>query len=161
MGIDLCGLVRRDHDDLDCALGAMVDPATSADELVTLLDVFRLALAVHSATETRILENLLKRVQGPRMIGLIVTQSRIEHIAQRAASDVLSMTPPATAAWYERALELRVLVIDHAGRAEQSRWMLEDHVPNDVRRALTSEYAIERMRMLANTSPILEAQRRL
>lgn len=159
MGADLCALVRRDHEDLDAALGAMVNPATPPKELTNLLEIFRLALAVHTATEMRILSALLKRVPGPRTLRFIVEQARLEHLEQRAAADVMTGLRPGSIAWYENALELRVLVLDHTGRADLAKWTLQDHVAPELQRTLASEYAVERMRVLASTSPIREAAR--
>lgn len=138
----------------------MVDPQTSPKELATLLDVFRLALAVHTAAEAKVLDALLARVTGPRTLNMLALQTRIEHVAQRAAADALVAVRPASIGWYDAALELRVTVIDHATRAEQTRWTLEDHVPGDIQRVLAAEYATERMRVLASTSPIALAQDR-
>lgn len=160
MGVDLCALVRRDHDDLDCALSAMVNPATPPKELGNLLEIFRLALAVHTATEARILDTLVERVAGPPVLKLVVDQCRDEHVVQRAAADALTLVRPGSLGWYDAALDLRALVIDHAGRAESMRWTLDDCIPADIHAALAREYAVERMRVLANTSPINEAQRR-
>ena len=160
MGLDVCGLLRRDHDDLDRALGAMVDPQTSPKELASLLDVFRLALAVHTAAEARLLETLLARVRGPRTLSMLALQTRIEHVAQRAAADALVGVRPASIGWYDGALELRVTVMDHAARADQTRWTLEDHVPLEIQKTLAAEFATERMRVLASTSPIVLAQSR-
>jgi hypothetical protein len=138
----------------------MVDPATPPDELSNLLEVLQLALAVHTAAEARVLDLLTARMTGPRTLGLAVTQTRLEHVAQRAGVDALSRIRPASLAWYEYALELRVLVLDHAGRADYMRWTLEDHVPRELQRQLGSEYATERLRVLASTSPMIVAQRR-
>ena len=137
----------------------MVNPATPPKELVNLLEIFRLALAVHTATETRILAALVKRVSGPRTLQLISEQCRIEHLEQRNAADALTMVRPGSIAWYESALELRVTVLDHMTRGEYSRWTLQDHVPLELQHRLASEYAPERMRVLASTSPIREAAR--
>jgi hypothetical protein len=158
--LDVCALVRRDHEDMDRAFAAMVDPVTPPNELSNLLDVMRLALAVHTAAEAKVLELLLARMTLPRTLGMLVTQTRLEHVAQRAGVDALTRIRPASLAWYEYALELRVLVLDHSGRADQLRWTLEDHVPHDLQRRLGSEYATERMRVLASTSPMIVAQLR-
>jgi hypothetical protein len=157
---DVCELVRRDHDDIDQAFALMVDPATPPDELNHLLEILRLALAVHTAAEAKVLDLLLARTNVPRSLGMLVAQTRLEHVAQRSGVDSLTRIRPASVAWYEYALELRVLVLDHAGRAEQMRWTLEDHVPRDLHRELGSEYAAERLRVLASTSPMIIAQRR-
>jgi hypothetical protein len=161
MGADLCALVRRDHDDLDGALGAMVNPATPPKELSNLLDIFLLALAVHIATETRVFSTLVQRVSGPRTLALIAEQCRQEHVEQRTAAEAMMTLRPGSIAWYESALELRVLVLDHSARGDYARYTLEDHVPLDIQRTLAREYAVERMRVLASTSPIREAQLRM
>jgi len=160
MGLDLCGWVRRDHDDLDRALVGMCDPATPPKELANLVEVLRLALAVHSATEAHVLDLMLTRVGGPRALSMIATHTRIEHSAQRVAAQRLLEIRPASLAWYEHAAALRDLVLDHASRAERARWTFEDHLPADIRKALAIEYAHERMRVLGCTSPLDLAQRR-
>lgn len=157
---DLCALVRRDHDDLDRALVAMLDTETPRAELETLVDVFRLALAVHIAAETKILDALVMRLDPPPALRYVATQARREHVAQQESIDELLRWRPGTAKWYAAALELRVLVLDHAARAELTRWSLQDHVPPADQRALASDYATERMRVLATTSPLALAAAR-
>ena len=158
---DVCALVRADHTDLDLALKAMVDPRKRADELRELLDIFRLALAVHVAAESRMYGKLVADVPAPRVLRQIADQSRDEHLAQERAADALGRAPPASDDWFSRALELRVLVLDHAARAELARWSISDHVPVLTQRVLAREYATERMRVLARTSPIALAHERL
>ena len=155
---DLCALVRRDHDDLDRALAVMADPNTATDELVAMLDVFKLALAVHTSAEAKVFDTLREAVAGPYALQLICEQSEAEHRAQHLMVDVLTATRPGTEAWYAGALELRVLVLDHARRAELARWTLQDHVPAPLHRALGRDYATERMRVLARTSPVAFAR---
>jgi hypothetical protein len=158
MAPDLCSLVRSDHDDLDRALVAMLDPATANQELTNLLEVFLLALAVHVTAETRVLDTLHGRVDPPYALRMLIAQIRCEHAAQQAAADTLLRITPGSAAWYARVLELRVLVLDHTARADLLRWSLQDHVPAEIRRALASEYAVERLRSLGTTSPIATAR---
>jgi hypothetical protein len=81
-----------------------------------------------------------------------------EHVAQQVAVDALAATRPGSDNWYARALELRVLVLDHATRAELARWTLQDHVPTALHHTLAHDYATERMRVLARTSPIALAR---
>jgi hypothetical protein len=161
MTFDVCALVRRDHDDLDRALGAMTDPATPPKELGNLLEVFSLGLAVHVAAEARMFDLLLGRLAGPRALAMLVSQARGEHLAQREVTDALGRIRPSSIDWYARALELRVLVVDHAERADYGQWTLRDHVAFDLQHELAAEYATERMRVLASTSPIGLAQRRM
>jgi hypothetical protein len=159
MGKDLCDLVRNDHLDLDRALLAMLEPATPNAEMVNLLDVFRLALAVHIAAESKVLDSLKARLGLPSALAMVIAQVRCEHIAQQTAAEALQWTTPGTGVWYSRVLELRVLVLDHGARAELLRWSLNDHVPLTIRRELASAYATERLRALSSTSPIHTADR--
>jgi hypothetical protein len=158
---DVYELVRADHTDLDLALKAMIDPKCGVDELVELLDVFRLALAVHVAAESKMFAKLVADLPAPQVLRRIATRNRDEHVEQERACDALGRTPPGTEPWLMRALELRVLVMDHAARAELLRRTLGDHVPSLTLRVLAREYATERMRMLAWTSPIAVAHERL
>jgi hypothetical protein len=158
---DLCALVRRDHDDLDRALAAMVDAATPVDELAPLLDVFELALAVHVAAEAKVFDTLVAAVPAPPILQLVAAQARDDHAAQQLAADALHAARPGSDDWYARALDLRVLVVEQATRGDLERWTLQDHVPLALGRALAREYATERMRMLARSSPALLARARL
>jgi len=160
MGHDVCALVRRDHEDIDRAFSAMIDPATPPKELSNLLEILRLALAVHSAAEAKLLALLLARAESPRSLTMLACHTRLEHVAQRAAADDLTRMRPASISWYEHAIELRSFVLEHAARAEQMRWTLLDHVSPELYRTLGSEYATERMRVLASTSPLVVAHQR-
>jgi hypothetical protein len=160
MGNDVCVLMRRDHDDIDRAFSAMIDPATPPKELSNLLEVVRLALAVHSAAEAKVLDLLLANFEGPRSLPSLAGQSRLEHIAQRAATDALVRLRPGSIGWYEHTIELRVLVLEHAVRVDMWRWSLLEKVSPELSRVLVSEYATERLRVLASTSPLAIAQQR-
>lgn len=136
----------------------MVDPSTPNQELVPLLEVFRLALAVHVAAEIKVLDLLSFQVDVVPVVRELTAQTRAEHVTQQAAAETLSRVSPGSGAWYSRALELRVLVLDHSARAELLRWTLNDHIPAAVRRKLAADYATERLRVLATTSPIVTAR---
>ena len=152
--MDLCALVRRDHDDLDRALSAMTS-TTPLDELPELLDVFRLALAVHMTAEARVLDALLEVATTPRdALRWLVAQVQQEHALQQAAADDLTVIVPGSAAWYDRALRLRSDVLDHTTRADLMRAAIEAHLPKDDRRMLASRFATERMRVLSTTPPL-------
>jgi hypothetical protein len=158
---DVCGLVRNDHDDLDRALAAMVDLTTTSDELVRLLEVFRLALAVHLTAETKVFDLLVARGPAPGALRMIVEQTRREHAAQQEASDGLFTTEPRSNEWYARALDLRILVLDHASRGDLLRWTLHDHLSLEQHRALARDYATERLIALSRTSPTALAREQL
>ncbi|HSN31000.1 MAG TPA: hypothetical protein VLT45_32160 [Kofleriaceae bacterium] len=155
--------MQRDHEDIDRAFAAMVDPATEPNEMIWLLECARLAMAVHSAAELKVMDSLARRRDVSPMspiFELLAMQSRQEHAAQRAAADDLTTVRPATIRWYDKAFEVRATAAEHAGRADHLRWTLLDHVPADVRAAAAAEYATERMRVLASSSPHAIARRR-
>jgi hypothetical protein len=152
--VDVCILAQRDHEDLDLGLRAMVEPATPPRELQNLLDIVRLGLAIHLVAEARVHDSLLALVRPPPVLRLQLARLREEHRAQQRAVDALTSMAPGSCAWYTAALELRVLVLDHARREDYLRPALEDHVATPLRRRLAAEYATERMRLLASTSPL-------
>ncbi len=154
MGNDVCALVRRDHDDIDRAFSAMIAPATPTKELPNLVEILRLALAIHAAAEAKVLALLLARTDGPRTLPSLVRQARLDHIDQLAATDALLRLEPGSIDWYELAIELRATVLEHALRADLLRWTLFDHVSPELQADLGSQYATERMRALATTSPL-------
>jgi hypothetical protein len=156
--VDLCTLARRDHDDLDRTLLAMVAPDTPSREMTGLLDVFRLCLAIHGVAEHRVFQTLVSLVRPPSSLRLQIAQLREEHRAQQAAADRLGLIEPGSDAWYSGALELRVLVLDHAKREDYLRVVLEDHVPSSMLRGLVAQYATERMKLLGTTSPLALAR---
>lgn len=158
---DVCALVRRDHDDLDRALVAMVDSATAVGELVSLLDVFKLALAVHVAAEAKVLITLLDQAPGSLPLRAIAEKIRDEHAEQQRGTDALASTRPGSQDWYARALELRVAVLDHAAQSELMRWTLQDQVALAAHGALASQYATERLRVLSRTSLVALARAQL
>ncbi|HEY5922732.1 MAG TPA: hypothetical protein VIV11_13725 [Kofleriaceae bacterium] len=135
----------------------MLEPNTPAREQSGLLDIFRLALAVHLVAESRVLASLVSIVRPPTALRLQIAALRTEHIAQQVAAECLATHTPASDEWYTGVLELRVLVLDHAKREDYLRAALEDHVPATISRGLVAQYATERMRMLATTSPLAVA----
>jgi len=150
VGTDVCALVRRDHDDLDRTLRALLDSKRPPSEYAELLDAFRIGLVAHVAAEAAVLAAMLVR--------LIVKQLDDEHRAQLAAIDALASEVLGSASWFERLLELRIAFLDHAGREEYFPSSLLDHVAAGDRRSLAAEYASERMRAMAAIAPIESAR---
>jgi hypothetical protein len=157
--VDLCELARRDHDDLDRALQAMLAPDTPPREASNLLDIFRMCLAVHLIAESRVFEMLVSIVRPPPALRLQIAQLRSEHIAQHRMAELLATIEPASDNWSTVALELRVLLLDHAKREDYLRSTLDDHVPNSIGRGIAARYATERMQLLGTTSPLQLALR--
>jgi len=136
----------------------MVDPETPAREAANLVDVFRLALAVHLVAETRVLATLVALVRPPPALRLQIAQLRREHVAQQQTAEQLDALEPKSDEWNSAALELRVMVLAHAKRQDLLRGALDDHVPSMIGRGLVAEYATERLRLLSTTSPLALAR---
>jgi hypothetical protein len=151
-------LARRDHDDLDRALVAMVGPDMPARELANLLDIFRLGLAVHLVAQSRVFATLVTLVRPPPPLRSQIAELGREHALQRATADRLVNLTPGSDEWFSGALELRVLVLDHAKREDYLRGVLEDYVPTAIGRGLVAQYATERMKLLGSTSPLALAR---
>jgi hypothetical protein len=155
--VDLYELARRDHEDLDRALDAMVAHDTPPREQLNLLDVFRLCLAVHLVAESRVFGTLLSLIRPPAALRGQIAQLRAEHEVQQRVAERLASIEPGTDDWYSVALELRVLVLDHAKREDYLRDLFDDYIPPAVARAIASQYATERMKLLGTTSPLMLA----
>jgi hypothetical protein len=157
MPLDLQGLIRRDHDDLDLALEAMLDPRNPVEELAGLVDVFRLAMAVHVAAEHRVLREMLASEYSPARSAYAANVAR-EHghhlsVAERLAHD------HGTAGWCERALDLRVTMLMHWWRSDRKVRQSHDPFSQQASQALAGLYATERLRILADTAPLATARR--
>lgn len=132
----------------------MVEPSTPSRELANLLEIFRLALAIHLVAEARVFTALIPLTRPPRALRLQITKLREEHLAQQRMGELLQRIQPGSDDWYTCALELRVLVLDHAKREDYLRATIDDHIPPPIRLGIAAQYATERMRMLATTSPL-------
>lgn len=153
MVVDLCGLVRRDHEDLDRALLAMVEPHKTRETLLGLLNGARLALSAHIEAETEVMQVFMTR--SPSRLGMRKHLDEIasQHRAQDAALHAIRNTSPGTTSWYFRVVELRVLVLDHASREPYLRAALSEHISDEDNRQLARDYATERLRQLALMYP--------
>ncbi|HEY5952294.1 MAG TPA: hypothetical protein VIV40_42645 [Kofleriaceae bacterium] len=136
----------------------MLEPGTAPREAGNLLDVFRLALAVHLVAESRVFGSLVSLVRPPQALRLQIAQLRHEHTKQQAAAERLASIVPCSDDWYTHALELRVLLLDHAKREDYLRATLDDHVPTSISRGIAAQYATERMKLLGSTSPLALAR---
>lgn len=148
MSVTLASLIHRDHEDLDRSLTAMSAPPTSASEAVALLDALRIGMTAHAIGQTMVFRDLLE-LSCTHALTAMVRTILDEHRAQARVLAALANTRPGTSSWDTRALELRVMLLDHAAREEFARVSLWDHVPADVRSSLASTYATERLRRMA------------
>lgn len=136
----------------------MVEPGTSVRELTNMFEIFRLGLAIHLVAESRVLDTLVSIVRPPPSLRLQIAQLRKEHRQQQLAADKLTQVQAGSHEWYSCALELRVLVLDHAKREDYLRSTFEAHIPTPIGRGLVAQYATERMKLLASTSPVALAR---
>lgn len=158
MGTDVCALVRRDHEDLDRTLTALLDERRSRSERIELLDAFRIGLVAHVAAESAVFANLVVRTRPPLLVRLIVKQLDEEHHTQLAAIDSIAMEQTGSSTWCERLLQLRIQFLDHAAREDYFPSSLHDHVPAHERRQLAAEYATERLRAMSALAPMETAR---
>lgn len=132
----------------------MLAPDTPPREVSNLLDIFRMCLAVHLIAESRVFEMVVSIVRPPPALRLQIAQLRNEHVAQQRTAELLARIEPCTEQWSTVALELRVLLLDHAKREDYLRSTLDDHVPSGLSRGIAAQYATERMQLLGTTSPL-------
>jgi hypothetical protein len=75
-------------------------------------------------------------------------------VAQEGALSALVRARPCTAAWRDRAYQLRELVRYHAAQEEESLLpALRSHAPREVYDSLAGAFATERLRQLAMLQP--------
>ena len=90
----------------------MLEPSTPRRELASLLDVFRLGLAIHLVAEARVLRTLVSLVRPPPALRLQIDQLRTEHTLQQTIAERMVAIEAGSDAWLLSALELRVSVLD-------------------------------------------------
>jgi hypothetical protein len=156
--VELATLLHHDHQDLELALSMIVDAETAIAELPNLLEVLRLALAVHVTAEARVWDRLLATGDPVRPLQAKLALTRIEHTRQQLAADELARLAAGSSEWYEGAIELRAIVLDHAWEIQQPNRSLRVHLDDTTYARLAGSYATERMRVLATTSPVRLAQ---
>jgi hypothetical protein len=152
--IDLPGLVRRDHDDLDAVLATLIDPATPASETAELLDTAQLVLAVHVTAETRVLLEAAQYTTGDAMTAIlaILDGLRREHGQQADLLRRAGQIAPATPAWYEQLIEVRALALDHRWRAPRALERMRERLPEISFHAFAADYATWRLVALSTFS---------
>jgi hypothetical protein len=158
---DVCDLVRRDHEDIERAVTEMVDPHRSPTELAESLDTLRLELAVHVASQAKVFDALRAHGRDLGIMRLVAMQEHDDHVGQRNAVHELLRTRPASLAWYELALHLRISILDHDFRADQDVWTMREHVSPELRAQLAELYATQRMLVVTSTSPYRIVEQRV
>ena len=153
MATDLLDLLRRDHQDLDKGLTALLDPDLPIPQLRTTLDGVRLGLAAHAEAEDIVFHGTLARSSAGRVLSLVIDEAAQAHAVQEAALAALVCAPLRSATWFDNARWMRQLLRDH------SRYE-EDHVVAAIRELapdaypeLAGKFATERLRQLSMLAP--------
>jgi len=82
MATDLLDLLRRDHEDLDKGLTALLDPDLPIPQLRTTLDGVRLGLAAHAEAEDIVFHATLARSSAGRVLTLVIDEAAQAHAVQ-------------------------------------------------------------------------------
>jgi len=147
-------LVTRDHDEIAAALDIIMEPRTTSEVLRDVIDATRLAFTVHAVAEQRVLTALLKN-RPSFTITEIVRQSRLDHLEQQQNLAALAALVPGCRSWNKLVLDLRSGMLRHALDAPAAIAALEEAIDPVTPPQLASRYATERMRVLAETLPVM------
>jgi hypothetical protein len=152
--LELCSLVRRDHDDLHYALRVMCE-STDENELARMRDRVCRQFPAHAEAESIALGAMLERTRPSPKVYFLVSQVIASHLSQETALAELARQRIGSHSFRERARYLRQLVVYHADHEHACMHpVLPEHMPREIYRTLGTCYAIERDR-------ILEAHRKL
>ena len=154
MPADVLLLLHRDHEDLDRVLAAMLEPKTTAAECVGLLEALRIGFTAHASAHGTVLRRLAEDRESPAHLRALLAGVLNEHREQSRALATLATLRPGSAAWTTRALELRVLMLDHASREDSVRAALCDQLDSPTRTLLARDYAGERLRRFGLVEPV-------
>lgn len=146
--LELPGLVRRDHDDLNYALRVLAE-SSDAKELERMVERVRAKFLAHAEAETMALSAMLELTQPPPAVYFLVSQVIAAHLAQESALTQLLSRRVGTPAARDRARYLRQLVVHHADHEFACLHpALGDHLPRGIYRTLGTSYALEFNRIL-------------
>lgn len=141
-------LIDRDHEDIDRALGAITDAATSIEDTITELDGLRIGFAAHAIAQHRVLRAVLHRQTVPPPLQFLVAQSAATHRVQEAAVWSLAYQALGSRGMRQRARELRDAMHDDAERETAClRPALVDYLSPSAYRELAPAYATQRLRL--------------
>ena len=152
MATDFLTLLQRDHHDLACGLGELIE-ARSIAQVRSALDGVRLGLTAHAEAEDIVLHQALTRSAASRHLQQLTASARAGHGQQEGALAELVCTAPGSESWRERAARLRQLVLDHAVWEERHVVVPIRELAPDVYAALAGAFATERLRQLAMLQP--------
>jgi hypothetical protein len=144
-------LLRRDHDELEHGLRALVRPRTN--ELRDAIDGVRLGLLAHVEAEDVVVDVAVAGGDHPRLARAVAAR-RADHRDQERALGALLRSSPGSSLWRDRALHLIALVRQHRATSEMALGAaLEVEVDAERVGRLAGAYATERMRQIGMLMP--------
>jgi hypothetical protein len=153
MGMDILTLLRRDHEDLDRGLTALLDSTASIGQIRTALDGVRLGLTAHAEAEDIVFHSSITRCIAARALELVVEEASQAHHLQEVALAALVCAPLGSAAWYDNAAWLRDLVKEHATYEEEAVLPAIKELAPEIYPTLAGRFATERLRQLSMLAP--------
>jgi len=153
-------LLARDHDQLDRAIGFLIEPCSSSVDRQNALDATRVSFAAHADAEAAVLYAALAHVVAKHDMAGLVAQVVAAHRIQESIlrrMDVGARTDD----WMCATIRLRRSLLLHAD-VEQSTMLrtLRDALPVLEYQALSATYATEKMRALGLMSTLPPLSRR-
>jgi hypothetical protein len=150
MPIDLLGLLRRDHGDLQAELAHLLEPTATIAEIRAALDGVRLGLIAHAEAE----DIVLGQFEVNPALRAAIARVRDQHRAQTELLTALVTSPPHSARWCHHARHLGDAVARHAREeADELIPALWRHVTEQDWGRLPGAFATERLRQLAMLQP--------
>jgi hemerythrin HHE cation binding domain-containing protein len=153
MGTDIATLLRRDHEDLDRGLAALLDPTAAIGQIRTTIDGVRLGLTAHAEAEDIVFHAAIQNCSSARVLELVVEEAAQAHRVQEVALAALVCAPLGSAAWYDNATWLRELVKEHASYEEQCVLPAIHELAPEIYPRLAARFATERLRQLSMLAP--------
>jgi hypothetical protein len=153
MGTDILVLLRRDHEDLDKGLAALLDATLSIGQIRTSLDGVRLGLTAHAEAEDIVFHHAIGRSTAARVLMLVVEEAAQAHHVQEVALAALVCAPLGSASWFDNAQWMRDLVREHARYEEDCVLPAIRELAPAAYPALAGQFATERLRQLSMLAP--------
>ena len=153
MATDILSLLRRDHQDLDHDLAALLDATASIGTIRIALDGVRLGLTAHAEAEDIVFHSSLAHCRAARALELVVDEASQAHHLQEVVLSGLVCSPLGSATWYNNAGWLRQLVHEHATYEEQAVLPVIKELAPELYPSLAGRFATERLRQLSMLAP--------
>jgi hypothetical protein len=153
MGTDILALLRRDHEDLDKGLTALLDSTLTIGQIRTTLDGVRLGLTAHAEAEDIVFHGAIKLSTSARVLTLVVEEAAQAHHVQEVALAALVCAPLGSASWFDNAQWMRDLVREHSRYEEDCVLPAIRELAPKAYPDLAGRFATERLRQLSMLAP--------